>query len=364
MPDAVISRPGAVAVPIDYPVPTGTEILPKVVSAKFNGAGATGPFIAVLEVISPEGVTTAYCTRQVTIAAGASAFVSWFPGGGIDGGETVQAIEQLESVGDSITITAPEGPLTNIDVAPSGAVAGTYGDGTHVAQVQVGADGRVQSVTNVAISASSGVSSLDGITGAISLHAGTNIAITDNSPGAGQINIAAVGGTGLVKLFDSTLGIAGTTIDTGAGGIPGGHADLIIMLIGRTTQAVVNSAADFTINNDTAAHYDYGRIDQTGASLNGSDSAAQTSFFCYIDGATADASYPGVVVIFIPSYDQTTFFKVGMVLGGSTEFSANGRQLVKHFGWRSTAAITRFTATADVASNFVAGSRMVIYGTQ
>ncbi len=45
-------------------------------------------------------------------------------------------------------------------------------------------------------SGSSGVTSLDSITGAISLHAGSNITITDNSPSAGDITIAASGGGG------------------------------------------------------------------------------------------------------------------------------------------------------------------------
>lgn len=366
MADVSIVASEVASAPQDYTLPGAQEILLRAVGCTINGTNASGSFLPALQMLDPAGHVMFTCVNASDpVAAGGSALVSWFPGGGVNSGSGItQAIQDLESTSGSISITAPEGPLTNVDVSPSGVTASTYGDSTHVGQFTVGADGRVTSASSVAISASSGVSSLDTLTGAISLHAGTNIAITDNSPGAGQINIATSGGSGLVKIFDSTLGVAGTTIDTGAGGIPGGHADLIVLLVGRTTQAVVNSAADFTINNDTAAHYDYGRIDQTGATITGSDTVAQTSFFGWIDGASADANYPGVLILFIPSYDQTTFFKVGTVFGGSTDFSTNGRQAPMHFGWRSTAAITRFTATADAASNFVAGSRMVIYGTQ
>jgi hypothetical protein len=40
----------------------------------------------------------------------------------------------------------------------------------------------------------SGVSSLDGITGAVSLVAGANVTVTDNAPSAGKITIASTGG--------------------------------------------------------------------------------------------------------------------------------------------------------------------------
>lgn len=82
----------------------------------------------------------------------------------------------------------------NGDLPTSGVTAATYGDATHVAQVAVNAQGIVTSASNVAITGS-GVTSLDSITGAVSLVAGSNVTITDNSPGAGQITIASTGGS-------------------------------------------------------------------------------------------------------------------------------------------------------------------------
>ncbi len=59
---------------------------------------------------------------------------------------------------------------------------------------------------------SSGVSSIDSITGAVVLHAGTNITITDNSPSAGDITIASSGGaSGLAKSQIGYTTIGGTT---------------------------------------------------------------------------------------------------------------------------------------------------------
>ncbi len=59
---------------------------------------------------------------------------------------------------------------------------------------------------------SSGVSSLDSITGAVVLHAGTNVTITDNSPSAGNITIASSGGaSGLAKSQIGYATIGGTT---------------------------------------------------------------------------------------------------------------------------------------------------------
>lgn len=77
--------------------------------------------------------------------------------------------------------------LPNTAVTP-----GSYGDATHVGAFTVDAQGRLTAASNVALSAA-GVASLDSITGAVSLVAGSNVTITDNSPGAGQITIAAAG---------------------------------------------------------------------------------------------------------------------------------------------------------------------------
>lgn len=60
-----------------------------------------------------------------------------------------------------------------------------------------------------------GVTSLDGITGTITLVAGSNITITNNSPSAGDITIAASGGSSYS--LGGTLSSANVTLGAGAG---------------------------------------------------------------------------------------------------------------------------------------------------
>lgn len=80
--DALITRGGPVAVPMDYTVPAAGDIQPLVVTATFNGASAGGTFVPELQIIAPTGAVIARCPVTDPIAAGASADVSWFPGVG------------------------------------------------------------------------------------------------------------------------------------------------------------------------------------------------------------------------------------------------------------------------------------------
>src|SRR6185437_12490301 len=81
-----------------------------------------------------------------------------------------------------------------------------YGFSSSNARIPVGSDGQVLSADSTqtlgvkwVTNAAAGVSSLDSITGAVTLVAGTGISVTDNSPSAGNITIAASGGGSTVK---------------------------------------------------------------------------------------------------------------------------------------------------------------------
>ena len=67
--------------------------------------------------------------------------------------------------------------------------------------------------SNTHTNSSGGVSTIDGISGAVSLVAGTNITISDNAPIAGSITISASGGGGANALPYSA--ITGTTTSAG-----------------------------------------------------------------------------------------------------------------------------------------------------
>ena len=240
-------------------------------------------------------------------------------------------ISDITSTGSTITVTAPTGPTTNVDLPASGVTGGTYGSSTQVAQVVVNAEGIVT--------------------------------------GASNVSISGISGTGLVKLFDSTLNATAAAIDTGANGVAGGHGDLIIMYIARTNRAANQDNVGFTFNNDSAAHYDTAELI---GGLNGAGvvssvlTNARSAIFGYCTGASATASYPGSGRLSIPSYDQTTFNKTVELAGGWPSQLGSGVAYVtaQVVGvWRSTAAITRIAMTGTVGS-LVAGSRLVIYGTQ
>lgn len=128
----------------------------------------------------------------------------------------------IVSVGTgTVTLTPASGTIDGLTSATLGQYGGLalFGDGTNYWTMRG--------------SAPAGVTSLDSITGAITLVAGSNITITDNSPSAGDITIAATGGSGggLVGL------ITPATIVT-----PGSSAGYTLYNAGATGLAVANNS--------------------------------------------------------------------------------------------------------------------------
>lgn len=216
--------------------------------------------------------------------------------------------------------------VSSTDLPASGVTAGTYGDGTNVAQVTVNAEGIVTAASNVAIT------------------------------GGG-------GGSGLVSLFDSTLAVAAPSLDTGAGGIAAGHGHLEVFIVARTTEAAAISNTSVTFNADTGANYDQQDVNRNDTTQGGNASVARNNVSAIVHGAGGSAGYPSTVRMTIPCYDQTTFFKVGELTSGANDGSAaNNWYVGRVFTWRNTAAVTRITVAA-ASGNLVAGSRLTVYGT-
>jgi hypothetical protein len=65
----------------------------------------------------------------------------------LNGTQGTGTVVNTTSTGGSLTVTNPTGPTVNLDVAPSGVTAGTYGSGSTSGVETVGADGRVTSAT-------------------------------------------------------------------------------------------------------------------------------------------------------------------------------------------------------------------------
>lgn len=80
MTDTPILYPSVHATPSSYVVAGSQEIILKGVTASFDGSSAAGSYVPAFQVIDPGGNVIGTYTLNETLAAGASADVSWFPG--------------------------------------------------------------------------------------------------------------------------------------------------------------------------------------------------------------------------------------------------------------------------------------------
>lgn len=79
MADIAIRASQTTAVPQTYTIPGAQEILPKTVSASMDGSGTAGAWFPCLQVLDPGGAVMFSAVPTTSIAAGASADVTWFP---------------------------------------------------------------------------------------------------------------------------------------------------------------------------------------------------------------------------------------------------------------------------------------------
>lgn len=167
----------------------------------------------------------------------------------------------------------------------------------------------------------------------------------------------------MAQLFDSTLGGTATTIDTGAAGVAQTANVLLVVIYARTDQAAtIKSDCIVRFNNDAAANYDQNQVDETNGAVTGGTNAGG-NFAPKVPGASVSANIFAALTLWIPAYTQTTGHKAVIVHTGWSD-STVANDVVQVFGarWRSIAAITRLSITAGGGSNFVAGTRMTIYG--
>jgi hypothetical protein len=82
--DISILTPAVATVPSGYTVTGSQELVIKAVTASFNGAAAAGNYVPAVQIVNPAGIVVGTYTLGSTLAAGASADVSFFPsvGGG------------------------------------------------------------------------------------------------------------------------------------------------------------------------------------------------------------------------------------------------------------------------------------------
>ena len=187
----------------------------------------------------------------------------------------------------------------------------------------------------------------------------------------GQLPLTA-GLSELIYRYTVT-GSAKASIDTGVDASQAGSNDwtngdvLEVMLISRSTAAVILAGVNFRFNNDSGASYWRGFVATSAVSttpIAGMSAAAETAVLGATLGANAAANLPGCTVMTVPGYSGTTFAKSAFLSSNCVNtVSANAdRQLdIEVALWNNTAAITRLAALPDAGNNLVVGTTLYVY---
>lgn len=171
------------------------------------------------------------------------------------------------------------------------------------------------------------------------------------------------GSGGLVKLLTVTRGSTGA-LDTGAGAIPAGHGHLVVYFICRSAAAAAGEAYALTFNGDGGANYDEAMMQGSSSGSSGvANAGVSVNAGALLEANTGTANYASALILDIPFYDNTNWFKTGTIgITVPDGGAANVRIAEVAWGWRNTAAISRITL--DSVSHFLTNSSMVVFAVQ
>jgi hypothetical protein len=99
MADVAILNPQVEAAPTGYTIPGAQEIILKSVKASYDGTGAAGNYVPVLQFVAPNGTIVSECPLGSTVTAGDDVDVTWFPRGGVTSGSTPSATGNMSLLG-------------------------------------------------------------------------------------------------------------------------------------------------------------------------------------------------------------------------------------------------------------------------
>lgn len=179
----------------------------------------------------------------------------------------------------------------------------------------------------------------------------------------GDIEQAAEFKKGIGAISDTTLGGSAANIDITS--ISATYAHLLIVAYARSDSAsgvAINHLVQF--NGDTAANYDWQKLQGSAAAVSAGEVFASTSLAIGLMPTNpAGANLFSVHMAFIPHYAGTTNNKVCLSINSMKFGVTTGSMAVGLNGgfWRSSAAINRITLL-PASGSFVAGTRITIYG--
>lgn len=116
MTDTPILDASVANAPKSYVVAGAQEIILKGVTASFNGSGAAGSYVPAVQIIDPAGNVIGTYTLGSTLAAGASADVSWFPGVGNGGTGSTTTARTIELIIDGGGLVIATGVKADIEL--------------------------------------------------------------------------------------------------------------------------------------------------------------------------------------------------------------------------------------------------------
>lgn len=207
MADVEILAQQVSAAPLDYPVPGGQEILVKCLAASFDGTSAAVPWQPAIQVIGPSGQVLRTFPIGPTLAAGASADVSWFPrsGAGVGGGGAGIRFDTYPQTGDwlyTLTDNAAGSPGSYGTEFESTAGIWLRENSSTGLQFQQLGTGGIQMAEQVAVDTGSGIQLLSSSGMVIQDQSSVN-GLYLYQTGSGGITVEDNGGGGVVAKSDS-----------------------------------------------------------------------------------------------------------------------------------------------------------------
>lgn len=176
--------------------------------------------------------------------------------------------------------------------------------------------------------------------------------------------IESMGSGDWVLISDSVLGASAANFDLTS--IPATYKHLHIDYSLRSDRVAASDRIKVVINNDTGSNkyesilYFWYHTSTWGTTTIGSTTFAEASFVC---AASALANSFGGGFINFVDYANTTNLKLFQTRGGQMQSTTIKPEIYDGMAvWRDTAAITRITISPEFGSNWVAGSRVTLYG--